>query len=75
MTEVAPSADPRDEDYERQLKKLINMLAEGVADLKAGRVHTAEEIERMLQERRARRIAEKAKAALKRQSTTRPSLI
>ena len=75
MTEIVSSADPHHGDYERQLKKLIDMLAEGVADLKAGRVHTAEEIKQMLEERRAKRIAEKAKAALKRQSPTRPTLI
>jgi hypothetical protein len=41
------------------------MLMEGAADLKAGRVHTPEEAERMLQELRAKRISEKAKIALK----------
>ena len=57
-------------EIERQLKGLADMLMEGAADLKAGRVHTPEEAERMLQERRAKRISEKAKIALKAPRTT-----
>jgi hypothetical protein len=56
MTEAKkalPNTD--DPEYQRQMKKLVEMLNEGIADLKAGRVHTAEEIKRMLDERRARR--------------------
>jgi hypothetical protein len=60
MTE-AKKAPPNTDDpeYQRQMKKLVEMLNEGIADLKAGRVHTAEEIRRMLGERRTRKVAQK----------------
>jgi hypothetical protein len=64
MTEAKKAPpNPDDPEYQRQMKKLVEMLNEGIADLKAGRVHTAEEIKQMLDERRARRGSGKERRA------------
>ena len=38
------TARPSDAEYGRQLKEVAEMLNEGIANLKAGRVHTREEV-------------------------------
>jgi predicted transcriptional regulator len=52
-----------DPEYQRQLKKFIEMLEEGVADLRAGRVSSAEEVEKRLDEHFAKRAAERRRKA------------
>jgi predicted transcriptional regulator len=64
MTE-ANKAPPNTDDpeYQRQLKKLIEMLEEGVADARAGLVYSAEEVEKRLDEHFAKRAAERRRKA------------
>jgi predicted transcriptional regulator len=48
-------------EHRRQLKEVTDLLNEGIADLKAGRVHTREEVRRAVDDAFATREAEKAR--------------
>ena len=64
MTEAKKTPpNPDDPEYQRQLKKFIEMLEEGVADSRAGRVYTADEVDRRLDEHFAKKAAARRKAA------------
>ena len=52
------TARKSDAEYRRQVKEVTEMLNEGIADLKAGRVHTREEVRRAVDEAFAKRDAE-----------------
>jgi hypothetical protein len=61
-TKKAPP-NPDDPEYQRQMKKFIAMLEEGVADSRAGRVYTSEEVDQRLDEHFAKKAAARRRKA------------